>query len=305
MIAATFVLSVQDALSRAMAEALSPWIVVAVRYWVFAGVALALASLRPGGVRAVAGTARPGLQMGRAILLAVETCAAVVAFTLIGLVSYHAVFASTPLIVAALAGPVLGERVGPGRWTAIAAGGCGVLILLQPSAVPASLGMALALGSAVLFALYSLLTRLAARTDGPETSFLWTGVVGAAVVTPLGLWHWAPVTPSIWAGLAALCATALLAHWLVIRCYAAADASAVQPFAYLHLIFAGALGVAVFTDPLSGALLVGAALVVAAGLGAWWLETGAARSERHAPKSPCCSDRGARVQTRVCACRGG
>ena len=68
-------------------------------------------------------TAQPGLQLLRGLLLAGVICVAVYGFTLMGLVESHAAFACYPLLVAALSGPILGERVGWRRWSAIGSGG--------------------------------------------------------------------------------------------------------------------------------------------------------------------------------------
>jgi drug/metabolite transporter (DMT)-like permease len=66
------------------------------------------------------------------LLLITEICVTVLAFVLLGLIPTHAIFASFPLIIAALSGPVLGERVGPWRWAAIGVGFLGILVILQP-----------------------------------------------------------------------------------------------------------------------------------------------------------------------------
>ena len=85
-----------------------------------------LAVRQNGGLRTAAATSQPFLQTIRGLLLAAEICVMVAAFTLLGLIESHAVFACYPLLVAALSGPILGERVGWRRWMAIAAGFLGV-----------------------------------------------------------------------------------------------------------------------------------------------------------------------------------
>jgi drug/metabolite transporter (DMT)-like permease len=107
----------------------------------------------------------------------------VLAFTLLGLVESHAVFTCYPLLIAALSGPILGERVGWRRWAAIGVGFIGVLVILQPGVRVFEVEALIPLTSAFMFALYGLLTRYAARKDRTETSFFWTGTVGAVVMT--------------------------------------------------------------------------------------------------------------------------
>jgi drug/metabolite transporter (DMT)-like permease len=89
-------------------------------------------------------------------------------------------------------------------------------------------------------------------------------------MTAVGVWFWQPMTPGDWGWMAVLCVTGATGHWLLIRAYEVAEASAVQPFAFLQLVFAGVLGITVFGDVLSANIVVGGAVVVAAGLFTLW-----------------------------------
>lgn len=272
MAATCAVFAAQDGFSRHLAEASNVFMVVMVRYWFFAGFVIVLARARGGSVRAAAATAQPGLQVVRGLLLAAEICVAVLAFTLLGLVETHAMFAAYPLMVAALSGPVLGERVGWRRWAAIGAGFCGILLILRPGGAAFEPAALVALLSAAMFALYSLLTRRVARRDAAGTSFFWTGVVGAAAMTLLGPFVWEPLGARDWGLLLVLCMLGVTGHWLLIKCYEVAEASAVQPFAYLQLVFASVLGVLAFGETLRANVVAGAAVVVGAGLFTLWRE---------------------------------
>ncbi|MDJ1008927.1 MAG: DMT family transporter [Paracoccaceae bacterium] len=272
MIAATFVFALQDGLSRHLAEAYNVLFVVMIRYWFFAAFVVVLGIRQSGGLRAAAATRRPGLQIARGLLLAAEICVMVTAFVFLGLIEAHAIFACYPLIVAALSGPVLGERAGWRRWAAIAVGFAGVLVILRPGIAVFSPAAAIPLLSAFMFALYGLLTRLAAQTDPPAVSFFWTGTVGAVAMTVVGIWFAEPMTGADAALMAALCVTGALGHWLLIRAYDLSEASAVQPFAYFQLVFAAGFGMAVFGETLSLPLALGAAIVVGAGLFTLWRE---------------------------------
>ena len=163
MVLTTLFFAAQDGISRHLAGEYNTLMVVMVRYWFFAAFVLALAARAKGGLRAAARTEQPVLQIARGILLVAEVCVMVTAFTLLGLIESSAVFICYPLLVAALSGPILGERVGWRRWTAIGVGFLGVLILLKPGAGVFSPLAAIPLASAFMFALYSLLTRYAAR----------------------------------------------------------------------------------------------------------------------------------------------
>lgn len=272
MVAATIVFALQDGISRYLAAEYNVLMVVMIRYWFFAAFVVAMAARATGGVRQAAHTAQPGLQITRGALLAIEICVMVLAFTILGLIESHAVFTSYPLLIAALSGPVLGERVGWRRWSAIGVGFIGVLVILQPGMGVFDPAAIVPLVSAILFALYGLLTRYAARRDNTATSFFWTGVTGAVVMTAVGIWFWEPMSAVDWAWMGVLCVTGASGHWLLIKCYDVAEASAVQPFAYFQLVFASVLGLVVFGETIRTNVALGAAMIVAAGLFTLWRE---------------------------------
>ncbi|MEL6424853.1 MAG: DMT family transporter [Pseudomonadota bacterium] len=272
MLATTLVFAAQDGISRHLAAEYNVIVVVMLRYWFFAAFVLAVSSRRPGGIGAVARTEQPALQIFRGVLLVAEICVMVLAFTLLGLVESHAIFAAYPLLIAALSGTILGERVGWRRWAAIAVGFVGVLLIIRPGLRVFSPEALVAVASALMFAVYGLLTRFAARKDTAETSFFWTGVSGAVAISLVGPFFWEPMTggDSLW--MLALCITGALGHFLLIKAYEAAEASSVQPFAYFQLVFASLIGVTVFgevVDPLTAA---GATIIVGAGLYTFWRE---------------------------------
>jgi drug/metabolite transporter (DMT)-like permease len=270
MILTTMVFASQDGISRHLAGEYNTWMVVMIRYWFFAAFVCAIALRQPRGVRAVARTQRPKLQIARGLLLAAEICVAVVGFTLIGLVESHAIFASYPLIITALAIPILGERVGWRRWVAVLFGFAGMLVILNPGRGAFDPYALIPVASAVLFALYGLLTRLASRTDSTATSFFWTGTVGAVVMTAVGLPAWQPMSAPDWGWMLTLCITGVFGHWLLIKCYELAEASVLQPFAFFHQIFAAMVGVVVFAEALRLNVVLGAVIILAAGLFALW-----------------------------------
>jgi drug/metabolite transporter (DMT)-like permease len=270
MIATTFVFAVQDGISRHLAENYNVIMIVMIRYWFFAAFVITIATKQSGSIRAAAATRQPVLQVTRGILLAVEICVMVSAFVLLGLVESHAIFACYPLLIAALSGPVLGEQVGWRRWAAIGIGLVGVLVILQPGYTVFAPAAAIPLASALMFALYGLLTRYVSRKDTTATSFFWTGTSGAVVMTLAGVWFWEPMTATDWQWMAALCITGAGGHWLLIKTYEVAEASAVQPFAYLQLVFASAIGIFLLGESLRPNVALGAAIVIGAGLFTLW-----------------------------------
>lgn len=270
MTLASLVFSLQDGISRHLGGQYNISMVVMIRFWAFAAFVLILAARQPGGIRAAVRTAYPVQQVLRGVLLVAEICLMVVAFVRLGLVESHAVFACYPLLVAALSGPVLGEKVGWRRWTAIGIGFVGIMIILQPGYAVFSPLALIPLLSALMFAVYGLLTRFVARRDAATVSFFWLGVVGAVAMTPFGLWNWQPMSWADWGWMATLCCTAAGAHYMMIKALAVAEASAIQPFAYLQLVFIAILGVAVFGETLRPNVVVGTLFVVAAGLFTLW-----------------------------------
>ncbi len=99
-------------------------------------------------------------------------------------------------------------------------------------------------------------------------------------MTCVGVWAWEPMSTRDWFLMGALCVTGATGHWLLIKCYEVAEASAVQPFAYFQLVFAVAVGVWVFGETLEAHVVIGAAIVVAAGLFTLWREAVKRRKER-------------------------
>ncbi|MHA1128627.1 MAG: DMT family transporter, partial [Alphaproteobacteria bacterium] len=126
--------------------------------------------------------------------------------------------------------------------------------------------------SALMFAVYGLLTRYVARKDSAETSFFWTGVAGAVAITLIGPFYWDPMQGNDWWIMAILCVTGAGGHYLLIKAYEVAEASTVQPFAYFQLVFAAAIGLMVFNETLEFWIVVGAGLIIFSGLFTLWRE---------------------------------
>jgi len=264
------IFAVQDGISQYLAREYNVFFIVMVRYWFFALFVFILCSKQPGGLRKAISTKQPFLQVFRGALLALEVIVMITSFTLLGLIESHAIFSIYPLLVAALSGPVLKEFVGWKRWSAIFIGFIGVMIILKPSNNVFSLEAIIPLVAALMFALYSLLTRYAARQDTSMTSFFWTGIIGAVVMSIVGSGYWIALKPVDWAWLGLLCILACLAHYLLIKCYELSEASSLQPFAYLQLLFATIIGLWIFSEKLEVHVVMGALLVVLSGLFAIW-----------------------------------
>jgi drug/metabolite transporter (DMT)-like permease len=265
MIATVFVFAVQDGFSRYLGGGYSVLMIVMVRYWVFAAFVTTQALMK-GGMRSAVRTRHPWLQIARSVLLISEICVMVFAYNRIGLINTHAIFAVCPLLVAGLAMPILGEKVGWRRWTAIVIGMVGVGIILQPDGGVFSLDSFLPLISAFMFALYSLLTRLATRDEPAFVSFFWSGIIGAMLMTIVGLPYLTMMPPFDLLMIAVYSFLALFGHYLLIRSYSIAEASALQPFAYLQIVFVTAIAMVVFDEALRPNVIIGGGIVILAGL---------------------------------------
>ena len=272
MIITTIVFASQDGLSKHLATEYNVYMVVMIRYWFFAAFVISMSSRRTGGIKRVSKTKSPILQIFRSLILVAEMCITILAFTLLGLAETHAIFASYPLIIAMLSGPILGEYVGWRRWLAICVGFMGILIILNPGNGIFSPYALVPLAGAILFALYGLLTRYVGQYDNSSTSFFWTGVVGSIAMTVVGLNFWDPVSKSDWSIMLLLSASGVVGHYLLIKCYEVAEASAVQPFAYLQLIWASMIGIIIFGEQITTNVLIGACIIVGAGLFTLWRE---------------------------------
>jgi drug/metabolite transporter (DMT)-like permease len=212
-------------------------------------------------------TRHPVFQLVRSCLLLTSTAFYVTAIGFVALATAATISFMTPVLIAVLAGPLLGERVGLRRWAAVGMGLLGVLIVARPGADTANLASLLVLGSATASALYDLLTRRVVASDPPETAVGYAAVVGAVVlglVMPL-VW----TTPKSWTSIAILLSLGLwggLGHYFTARAYHCAPASVVAPFSYLQLLGAAGGGYLAFGEVPGAGVWIGAALIVASGL---------------------------------------
>ena len=266
MVAAVACFAIQDGFARHLATEYNTLMVVMVRYWVFAAFVIILALRHPDGLRTAIRSRRPLAHLARGTLLVTEICLIVWGYTLIGLIESQAVFAVCPLFVVALSGPVLGERIGWARWCAVAVGMLGVVVILRPGAGVFTWPALLPLVSALMFATFSVLTRLTTRDEPTFPAFFWPPVIGAVLMTGFGLSNWEPMAARDVPLLAGYAMMGVVSHWLLLKCYATTEAVRVQPYAYLQIVFVSIVGMAVYNETLHPAVALGTAVVVAAGL---------------------------------------
>ena len=276
MVLTVLTFAVQDGFSRLLAGNYNTLMVVMVRYWIFGVFVMTLALRRPEGMRAAVHSSHFGLHVLRAVLLVAEICCMVWGYTLIGLINSHAIFAACPLVVVALSGPLLGERISALRWAAVALGCGGVLVILQPGGAVFSWPALLPLASAVMFALYSVLTRLTTRDEPSFPAFFWPPIIGVVLMTVIGLPQWQAVTARDWGFLLIYGLLSVLSNFLLQRTYETVEANVVQPFAYLQIVFVVMIGLTFFGESLQVHVVAGVVVVVLAGIFALWQQQRAA-----------------------------
>jgi drug/metabolite transporter (DMT)-like permease len=208
---------------------------------------------------------RPWLQLLRVVLSTLEVAAFFLATVYLPLADVVTYYLACPIIVTALSATVLREHVGWRRWSAILIGFCGVLIALRPSSQTVSWPALIALGGSTSFAILMLITRSLRATPDivlASSQFVGTFLLGA-VISPIG---W--VTPGLgslglFAAAGCISVSALLC---VNRSLKLAPASAVVPYQYSMIVWAVMFGYAVFGDVPSIATILGAAIIIGAGL---------------------------------------
>ncbi len=216
-------------------------------------------------------SARPAIQLTRSLMLLTSSSFFFAAIGHVPLADATSVGFTAPFIVAMLAGPVLGERVGLGHWLAIAAGFAGALIVIRPTGGGTNAYALLILGSAACYAVYQLLTRRVAAIDPPETSVTFSALIGTIALSALVPFFWQ--TPSgvlPWILFAILGFFGGLGHYFVARGFLWGPASILSPMHYVQLIWAAALGYVVFGDVPSLWTWLGAFIIIASGLWIAW-----------------------------------
>jgi drug/metabolite transporter (DMT)-like permease len=212
-------------------------------------------------------TGRPWLQIGRSTLLLGSTALNLLALRYLQLDQTVSIMFSTPFLVAILAGPLLGEWIGPRRWAAVSIGFLGVILVMRPGLGGIHPAAILTIIGTFLYAIYLITTRVLARTDSTETTLFYSnvvGLIGMTLVLPL-VWT-TPRDPVVAVAMVAIGGFGALGHYLLIAAHRLAPAPILAPFMYSQLIWMATLGYLVFGDVPNRWTLLGAAIVIASGL---------------------------------------
>jgi drug/metabolite transporter (DMT)-like permease len=208
---------------------------------------------------------RPGLQLLRMVLSTAEVAAFFVAVVYLPLADVITYYLACPIFVTALSAIVLREKVGWRRWSAVVVGFCGVLIALQPSAQTVSWPALIALGGSFCFALLMIVTRsLRATPDIVLAATQFAGTFSVGLVLAPFAWRM-PGLPDLGLFVLAGCIS-IVALLCTNRSLKLAPASVVVPYQYSMIVWAVMFGYVVFGDVPSVATIVGAAIIIGAGL---------------------------------------
>jgi len=178
-----------------------------------------------------------------------------------------AIFFTVPIITALIGARLLAEKIDAKRWVAIVAGFVGVLIVVHPWGAGFHPAILLAIGNALLYALFNLMTRHLAAYDSPETiQFLPAlGAVVGLFPFAIAAWEW-PSGAMEWLLACVMGIFGGVGHYFMALAHRYAPASVIAPFLYQQIFYMALFGYLVFGDVPRPSLWVGSAIVIAAGL---------------------------------------
>jgi drug/metabolite transporter (DMT)-like permease len=181
---------------------------------------------------------------------------------------------TAPFIVALLAWPILGERMPLNRLIAVIVAFLGVLFVIRPGSDVFQWASLLIVGSSVCYALYQIFTRRVAGHDPPETSAVYSVLVGTLAISMLVPFVWEPILS--WADAGILFSLGILGglgHYFVARAMIYAPANIIAPFGYWQMVGSVIVGFLISGALPDLATWIGSAIIVAAGLYIAWRET--------------------------------
>ena len=265
MILATLIFATQDGVSRFLAEKYNVITTMIIRFWFLAS-CIIVCFLFSQKARKLIKTEQPILQLVRSTILILEVFITVYSFTVVGLLTTSAIFSCYPLLAALFSVLILKETLTTNKLIAIIIGFCGILIIIQPGSTIFQSSSIIPFIGAILFALYGVLTRKAGLKDSSYTSFIWTGLTGGFLVTFLFPFFWKQIIGLDIVWIAILSVLGILGHFLLIKAFEVAEASAIQPFAFFHFVFASIIGIAIFSEQLTYSILLGSIIVIGSGV---------------------------------------
>jgi len=233
----------------------------------FVGLLVAVPALGLMSLERLFTTRKLAKQLTRSLLMAATTVFNFLALQYLRLDQTITIVFLAPLVVALLAGPLLGEWVGWRRMVAIIIGFLGIIIAVRPGYAAVHPAVLYSFAAMFAYALFMLLTRHLAPFDPPLVTLFYSMFVGTLFGAPIALSQWVwPGDIVTWLLLLSLGVLGGTGHFLFILAYNRAPASAISPFLYAQLISMVALGYLVFGDVPDAWTLTGALIIIASGI---------------------------------------
>lgn len=207
------------------------------------------------------------LQILRGLFLFGSTIFNFLALKTLQLAETQSIFFFAPMLITALAGPLLGEWAGWRRWLAVLVGFAGVLVITRPGYQTFELGHLFALCATFSYSCYVIMTRRMGATETPESLIFYSALAPAVLMAPVVPFT-ASAPPDVlhWLLLLGLGFFGGFGHWLLIKAYRQATTTALAPYPYLQIVWMVLFGYLVFDQLPDGWTLAGAAVIVASGL---------------------------------------
>jgi S-adenosylmethionine uptake transporter len=209
----------------------------------------------------------------RSILLAIDMVLVFYAFVELPLADAYALIFAVPMVVTALSVPILGEKVGWRRWSAVVVGFIGVLIVLRPGIAELKAGHIAAISSALFFGLSLILVRRMGKDESAGGLIFWMVVALLAVSAPVMPEVYVPMSGLDLGLMAVLGLLSGAGHLMLIRAFRLAPSAIVAPFHYSQMIWAVFFGLFLFGDIPDAWVISGSAVIIGSGLYILWRET--------------------------------
>lgn len=207
------------------------------------------------------------LHVLRGVLSVVMLVAFVYGLKRLPLAETYSLFFVAPLLITALAVPILGEKVGWRRWAAIVVGLSGTVIVLRPTGVGMfSLGGLAVIVSAACYAASAIAVRILGRTDSTQSMVVWMLVMLSVFSLAFALPHWIAIDPADWKPIATLALTGALGQYGITEAFRRAPVSLVAPLEYTALVWGLALDWLLWATLPDGWMIGGAVVIVVCGL---------------------------------------
>jgi len=209
---------------------------------------------------------KPRLQIFRGLILLSANICFFYAISVISLAKALTLAFIAPLIVTAFSPILLGEKVGYRRWTAVAVGFIGSLIVIRPGFLEFNLASMAALATGFFYGFYLIITRKLSTSDNPLLTLLITGMVGALLVSLIIPFYWVKPTLNQWSLMAGIGVFACIGHLFLILSLKYADASKLAPLGYTEIIPNVIIGYYFFSELPDNWTYLGLFIIVLSGL---------------------------------------